>query len=207
MEDNIHRPGLPHCLNHSWCFNPEAGPLVWVPPLDGDMTYATPRHIVISEKSGPSLDGANRWAGLEEELHELSSHFWTNDGLALNTHRCDECVKTVPMAGGLWPLHSIVLDGFTSLRHARCAVPGCEEDLRNYNADRCGKRCHAGVHATVGRVTTAAYYWCFSLTRTCPGVCRSPPLISVDVGSQRHGETWDHDPLVKYLDRLPRPKL
>lgn len=42
----------------------------------------------------------------------------------------------------------MVLDGLSALRHARCAVPGCEEDLQNYNADRCGMWCHAGVNAT-----------------------------------------------------------
>lgn len=82
------------------CSN-EAGPLVRVPPVSGEMTYRKPTRVVISEQSEGSVDGANRWAGFEEELQELTSDFWTNEHLALNTHRCDECEKVMPLAGRL----------------------------------------------------------------------------------------------------------
>lgn len=137
-----------------------AGPLVWVRPVHGEMTYRRPTSVVISEQSGQAVDGANRWAGLEEELHHLSSDFWTNERFALNTHRCNECEKIVPVADRLWPVHAVTLDGLTSLRHARCAVPGCEEDLQNYNADRCVAACRVAHNATA-----ATSYSCDSVPR------------------------------------------
>lgn len=109
----------PCCMRLTGCWR-------WVPPPGQRIVVDRPCEVCIVDHRG-SLSGANHWTGLRALLEEILEEI-ARDGL-WTRHTCSLCQQLI-YAGGRWRwIRTVITDGLTALKFAKCSVYGCQSPL------------------------------------------------------------------------------